>query len=96
MLGLDQHLIADFRNLLDELHYDAIQRTLRPNYFAWPFPPFDGMQSLIARLPDRQRISYTVLLLGQAASRATLEELWGGDANEWRPYSRLYPNRGRG
>jgi hypothetical protein len=63
--------------LLDDLQYDAVQRTLRPQYFSWPFPPLEPFQKLLLHLPERQRVSYEVLLLGQPCRLARLAELWG-------------------
>lgn len=80
MLKLDAKLIAGLRSLLDDLHYDAVQRSLRPNYFAWPFPALEPFQQLLVHLPERQRVSYEVLLLGQPARRERLERAWGADA----------------
>jgi methylase of polypeptide subunit release factors len=80
MLTLDEGLIAGLRALLADLRYDAVQRSLRGNYFVWPFPTFDQFQTLIAGLPDRQRVSYEVLLLGQTARQERVERAWGSAA----------------
>ncbi len=77
MLTLDCRRIAGLRALLDDLRYDAVQRALRGSYFVWPFPALDQFQALIAGLPDRQRVSYEVLLLGQTARQERLERAWG-------------------
>ncbi len=77
MLSLDRDLIAGLRALLDDLQYDAVQRTLRANYFVRPFPALEAFQKLTLNLPERQRVSYEVLLLGQPIRRERLEALWG-------------------
>jgi release factor glutamine methyltransferase len=80
MLAIELPVIHRLRALLDELEYDAVQRTLRPHYFAWPFPPLDLFKKLVLYLPERLRVSYEVLLLGQPVPRSRLERLWGVDA----------------
>lgn len=79
MLAIELPVIHRLRALLDELEYDAVQRTLRPHYFAWPFPPLDAFKKLLLYLPERLRVSYEVLLLGQPVQRSRLETLWDAE-----------------
>jgi SAM-dependent methyltransferase len=77
VLKLDPQRIAGLSTFLDDLQYDAVQRSLRPNYFVWPFPPLDKFQQLVQNLPELQRFSYKVLLLGQTVRKKRLERIWG-------------------
>ena len=77
VLRLDLPVVRRLYDLLDDLQYDAVQRTLRPHYFSWPFPALEMFQKLLLHLPERQRVSYEVLLLGQSARRERLDTLWG-------------------
>jgi methylase of polypeptide subunit release factors len=77
MLSTDLPTVRCLHSLLVDLEYDAVQRTLRPHYFAWPFPPLEVFRKLLLYLPERQRVSYEVLLLGQPVRRARLVALWG-------------------
>ena len=77
MLQINLSVIRQLYGLLDDLQYDAVQRTLRPHYFNWPFPALEVFQRLVLHLPERQRVSYEVLLLGQPARRERLVGLWG-------------------
>jgi SAM-dependent methyltransferase len=77
MLTVEPPAVRRLSALLDDLEYDAVQRTLRPHYFAWPFPPLEAFKKLLLHLPERQRVSYEVLLLGQPLRRSWLEGLWG-------------------
>jgi hypothetical protein len=79
MLRIDPIVIRGLRALLDELGYDAVQRTLRPDYYTAPFPPFEPFRLLIGGLPEPLRIAYEVLLLGQPLGHHRLEEVWGRD-----------------
>ncbi len=78
MLRADPPAIRRLYALLDDLQYDAVQRTLRPNYIAWPFPPLEEFRKLLLHVPERQRVSYETLLLGQPIRTARLAALWGG------------------
>lgn len=77
VLRIDLSVVRRLYQLLDDLQYDAVQRTLRPHYFNWPFPALETFQKLLLHLPERQRVSYEVLLLGQSARRERLSTFWG-------------------
>jgi methylase of polypeptide subunit release factors len=77
MLRVDPVSIRRLHALLDELQYDVVQRTLRPNYFTWPFPPLESFRKLLLHVPERHRVSYETLLLGQPIRRDRLAALWG-------------------
>jgi hypothetical protein len=80
MLRSDAAAAGRLRALLDDLGYDAGLRGLRGNYAQAPFPTLETFQPLLARLPERQRVTYETLLLGQAVERARLEQAWGAGA----------------
>ena len=76
MLQIEPETVRGLRALLDDLQYDTVQHTLRPNYFQWPFPALEHFLPLLDTLGERERLTYQVLMLGRPARRATLEKLW--------------------
>lgn len=82
MLQPDEQLIGSLRDLLDWLHYDSVQRSLRSNYFTWPFPQLDEFRRLIQPLPERQRLAYELLMLGDHVKPQRITQLWGRERFE--------------
>jgi hypothetical protein len=69
--------IRRFRDALDELGYDALQRSLRGGFPKVPFPPYAEFSATLRRLPERQRTWFRLLLLGRRLPRRDVEAALG-------------------
>lgn len=78
-LKADPRLIEELRDLLVSLQYDAVQRGLRDDYYERPFPQLEPFREAIADLPERHRLSFEALLLGQPVRTGLLRRAWGRD-----------------
>lgn len=77
MSTFDPKVVGNLRNLLEELHYDLVLRSVHPQYFYWSFPPVEAFDTAARALPERQRISFDCLLLGRVVRKRDLENHWG-------------------
>jgi Methyltransferase small domain len=69
--------IRRFRDALDDLGYDALQRSLRGGFPKVPFPPYAEFSATLRRVPERQRTWFRLLLLGRRLPGRDVEAALG-------------------
>jgi SAM-dependent methyltransferase len=78
MLSIDQTRLQHVRMALDDLHYDTLQRTLRPDYYWTPYPVWEEFKAAIAGLSPPLRTCFTLLLLAEPVPLADAQAQLGG------------------
>ena len=73
MLALDDAAIEELRGLLCDLHYDAVLRSLHPQYFYWLFPPPEAFDAAAEATKDGCPISRALAGNVALSVEATLE-----------------------
>lgn len=77
MLRHDRPRIARFRAALDDLGYDALQRSLRGGFPRTPFPPYDEFSTTLRRVNPLLRTWFALLLLGRRLPVVEVERALG-------------------